>query len=114
MKAFFIGVAGDLGLQTLNKYTSKGKDWGLDTYFAKHGPVESLFIAGGMLVAFELLYDKIFTTKEYLYLFLLGGVVDVFFRTTMPMESLKDYYNQNNPLYTIFWAGFPATWLKVF
>ncbi len=112
MKAFLIGVTGDAALQGLNKYTSKGKDWGLDTYFAQHGPVESLFIAGGMLVGFELLYDLIFPTKEYLSLFMLGGIIDVAVRMTMPMESLKDYYEQNHPLYTIFWAGFPATWLK--
>lgn len=114
MKAFIIGVLGDAGLQAFNKYTSYGKDWGLDTYFAKHGSVESLFIAGGMLVGFELLYDKIFPTKEYLYLFALGGIIDVVFRTTMPMASLEDYYNQNHPLFTIFWAGFPAMWLKAF
>ena len=113
MKAFLIGVFGDIGLQLFNKYSEKGKDWGLDTYFKQHGPIESVFIAGGMLVGFDILYDFIFPQKEFFQLFLLGGIVDVIFRTTMPMKSLEDYYYQNHPLFTIFWAGFPSMFLKL-
>lgn len=111
MKAFYIGFLGDLALQLLNEYTSKGKEWGLDTYFEKHGSLEALMIAPGMVIGFELLYDLIFEEKNFGSLFLLGSLVDIFFRVTMPMESLRDYYKKNHPLMTIFWAGFPATWL---
>jgi len=113
MKAFFIGAGGDATLQAINRYTKKGEEWGLDTYFAQHGPIESIFIAGGMVVGFEVLYTAIFGQKNVVKLFALGAMIDIIFRNTMPMKTLEDYYKKNSPIMTIFWAGFPATWLAL-
>jgi len=113
MKAFLIGAGGDVALQVINHYTTKGIEWGLDTYFNQHGPIESAFIASGMVVGFEAIYLALFGQKNAVKLFVLGALTDIIFRSVMPMPSLKDYYKKNHPIMTMFWAGFPATWLAL-
>jgi hypothetical protein len=106
--AFVYGVVGDACLQVIDRNTSKGEEWGLHSYFQKHGPFESLIIAGLMTSGTLFLYDTLFKERSVGKLFILGACLDVFFRNAMPMESLGDYYRHLHPLMSIFWAGAPA------
>ena len=52
------GFAGDAVLQYLSTFTylSGKTGWGLKEYFRQHGKAESLFIAGGMMTLFYVIY----------------------------------------------------------
>lgn len=106
--AFLYGVVGDASLQLIDKCSDKGREWGLHSYFEQHGPIASLFIAGAMTSGTLYVHDLLFRERSILTLFGLGMALDVLFRTQMPMDSLKDYYNKLTPPYTLFWAGFPS------
>ena len=97
--AFFVGFFGDLLLQILTKHFKMGgpTGWGLNEYFLQHGEVESLFIAGGMMALFFIIYLKVFRLPvNYLYLAIYGVILDVLFREFKIFPSLKGYYSQLN------------------
>jgi len=105
-KAFLMGVLGDAGLQMLGTSISS-EQWGLRDYFARHGPVESLFVAGGMVSAFWYVSTIYLGLDPYGSAFL-GAVTDVAFRTWLPMKSLAGYYAYMPWWKSVFWAAFPA------
>ena len=104
--ACLTGFIGDALLQ-LGVYTSVG-DWGLKSYFKQHGSAESLFIAGGMMTLFYIIY--IYALKlplKWYYLVVYGIVLDYLFRKTMVFESLKGYYQHLNYFWSAFWGAIP-------
>jgi len=102
--ACLTGFIGDATLQFLSKYTG---GWGLNPYFKQHGKVESLFIAGGMLSLFFIIYDFTRLPVTWYYLGIYGMLLDLLFRKTMLFPSLKGYYNYLNYLQSAIWGAIP-------
>jgi len=95
--ACLVGFFGDLFLQTLvHKGFGGPTGWGLKDYFAQHGPIESLFIAGGMMVLFYSIFIFLKLPMNYTYLALFGIALDILFREFMIFPSLKGYYSNLN------------------
>ena len=94
--ALLTGMIGDLILQILSKFFSNGL--GLKTYFATHGILESMFIAGGLLAFVYVLYQyiidkyKITTTITLVDLMIMAIILDLLFRYLKLFPSLKYYY----------------------
>jgi hypothetical protein len=78
-----LGSAKGLGGQT---------GWGLNDYFKKHGRAESIFIAGGMMVIFYLIFitaGKFVNLPINFFLLAIYGVLlDLLFREAMIFKSL--------------------------
>jgi cobalamin biosynthesis protein CobD/CbiB len=82
--------------------------WGLKEYFRQHGKAESLFIAGGMMTLFYIIYFVILGLPlNWFYLAIYGVVLDWIFRAAMLFPSLKGYYNHLNYFWSGFWGGTP-------
>ena len=103
--ACLTGFLGDGILQVLSKYTS---GWGLKPYFKQHGSIESLFIAGGMMALFFIIYDFTGLPINWFYLGIYGVLLDLLFRKTMLFPSLKGYYNHLNYFESAIWGAIPA------
>lgn len=104
------GFAGDAGLQYLSTFTflSGKTGWGLTEYFRQHGSIESLFIAGGMMTLFYVIYFVILSLPLiWYYLAIYGILLDWIFRVTMLFPSLKGYYNHLNYFWSAFWGAVP-------
>jgi hypothetical protein len=104
------GFFGDAGLQLLTKKMGMGgpTGWGLKPYFLQHGSAEALFIAGGMLTVFYIIYLFIFQLPPtWSYLTIYGILLDLFFRETMLFSSLEGYYNHLNYFWSAFWGAIP-------
>jgi hypothetical protein len=94
--ACIVGFVGDFLLQLISKKFGIGgpTGWGLKDYFIQHGAVESLYIAGGMMALFYIIYLYILKLPvNYYYLALYGIVLDLLFRIFMIFPSLSGYYN---------------------
>ena len=105
-KAFLVGFYGDLGLQIISKY--RGNIVGLKNYFNQHGSLESMFIAGGMMYLFMLIYVWIGFEKNIIYLFIYGGILDILFRNLELFSSLNNtYYKNISPINSFIWGGLP-------
>ncbi len=102
------GFFGDAILQLLTRFMGGETGWGLKTYFHQHGYAESLFIAGGMMTLFYIIYLIIFGLPPVWYLLALYGIIlDLIFRVTMIFPSLKEYYIQLNYFWSAFWGAVP-------
>ena len=97
--AFLVGFFGDMFLQILAKNTSF--DYGLREYFAQHNSAEALFIAGGMMTLFMIIYNLTGLPLKWQYLAVYGVILDLLFRTFNIFPSLKGYYSSLNH----FWSG---------
>jgi hypothetical protein len=104
------GFIGDATLQLLVRFTSMGgkTGWGLKEYFRQHGPAESLFVAGGMMTLFYVIYLSMLGLPViWYYLAIYGIILDFIFRKTMLFPSLKGYYQQLNYFWSGFWGAVP-------
>jgi hypothetical protein len=101
--AFYVGFIGDALLQIFTKMGLGGQTGaGLNGYFLNHGSIESLFIAGGMMVLFYSLFMLTKLPMNYLNIAIYGVLLDLVFRIFMIFPSLKGYYSYLN----YFWSGF--------
>ena len=100
--AFFVGFIGDLLLQVIDN-----KNFGLRGYFKQHGSVESLFIAGGMLTLFYIIYLKLNIPLKWEYLVVYGVILDFLFRKFVIFPSLDGYYNALNYFESGLWGAIP-------
>ncbi len=108
--AFLTGYVGDLLLQMLTKSLGLGGSdgWGLLSYFAQHGTTESLFIAGGMLTFFYIIYIYLIPMPLTLVnLAIYGVILDLIFRLTRLFPSLDGYYHHLNYLWSAVWGAIP-------
>ena len=115
--AFLTGFIGDALLQLLTYNGYGGKTgWGLIEYFKQHGRPESMFIAGGMMAGFYILYvllcqyssNKLdILYPSIIYLSLIGVILDLIFRVTMVFNSLNGYYRELNYIYSAIWGIIP-------
>jgi hypothetical protein len=108
--AFMVGFIGDLLLQLLTKGLGLGgsSGFGLISYFNQHGVAESMFIAGGMLVFFNILYINLIKLPLTVFnLALYGVILDLIFRLTMLFPSLHGYYQHLNYFWSAFWGAIP-------
>jgi hypothetical protein len=105
--SFLVGFFGDLILQISSPRLGGPTGWGLTPYFKQHGKAESLFIAGGMMALFYILYLYVFRLKlNYLYLAIYGIVLDLLFRWFRIFPSLDGYYGYLNYFWSFFWEAF--------
>jgi hypothetical protein len=107
--ATLTGFIGDASLQLL---TSKGlggpTGWGLNSYFSQHGPIESLFIAAGMMAVFYIVYMYILKLPlKPTYLAVYGIVLDYLFRRFRLFPSLDGYYHHLNYIESAIWGAIP-------
>lgn len=110
--SFFVGFIGDMLTQFLFS-----NDPALSNYFKQHGSSESLFIAGGMMTLFMILYlylglntsllNKHEIIKTLLCASIYGIILDIIFRKFKIFPSLNDYYNNLNYFYSGFFAVLP-------
>jgi uncharacterized membrane protein YvlD (DUF360 family) len=107
--ACLVGFLGDGGLQILvRKGMGKPDGWGLTKYFQQHGSSESMFIAGGMLSLFYIIYLVFLRLPvKWYYLAIYGIVLDLIFRITMWFPSLKGYYRHMNYFWSALWGAIP-------
>lgn len=109
--AFFTGFFGDALLQIATCHGMGGDTgWGLNEYFIQHGKAEAMFIAGGMLTLFYILFLLFFKggeKKGYIYLAIYGIVLDLIFRKFMIFPSLQGYYDSLNYFWSAFWGAIP-------
>ena len=108
-KAFIIGMIGDFLLQQIVKYHPKGDFAGLKSYFKIHGQFESLFIAGGMMYFFGMLFDLLKQPKTFFNLAIYSSILDILFRQFRLFPSLDGYYKALTPLQSIIWAIIPMS-----
>ena len=102
------GFIGDASLQFLSRYMGGETGWGLKEYFKLHGPVESLFIAGGMMTLFYIIYFVFLELPlNWYYLAIYGIILDWIFRETMLFPSLEGYYKALNYFWSAFWGAVP-------
>jgi hypothetical protein len=105
--ACIVGFIGDFLLQLGSKLGLGGPTgWGLKDYFSQHGSIESLFIAGGMMTIFYVLYLLVLK-PNYLYLAIYGIVLDFIFRKLNVFPSLKGYYKYFNYFWSAVWGAIP-------
>ena len=105
--ACITGFVGDALLQIGVKQGLGGPTgWGLKPYFKQHGSAESLFIAGGMMSLFYVIFS-LFAKYTYLNLAIYGIVLDFIFRKTMIFSSLEGYYQSLNYFWSAFWGAVP-------
>jgi hypothetical protein len=105
-----IGFIGDASLQFLTKQVGLGgaTGWGLNPYFRLHGTNESLFIAGGMMTIFYIIFLFVLRLPPtWYYLSIYGVVLDLIFRVTMLFPTLEDYYRALNYTESAFWGAVP-------
>jgi hypothetical protein len=106
--ACLIGFIGDALLQIGCQHMGGPTGWGLKPYFQQHGSSESLFIAGGMMTLFYIIYFVIMKLPgDWRYLIVYGILLDLIFRQTMLFESLKGYYHHLNYFWSGFWGAVP-------
>ena len=107
------GFVGDAILQILTKKFKLGGEtgWGLLEYFKQHGSIEALFIAGGMMTIFYVIFIKLFVKNglklNYINLAIYGIVLDLIFRKFMIFPSLKGYYTSLNYFESGLWGAIP-------
>ena len=103
------GFAGDALLQAGVKLNMGGPSgWGLKDYFKQHGAVEALFIPGGMLTIFFVIYIYVLQLPlTYTNLAIYGVVLDFIFRKTMLFPSLDQYYEYFNYFWSAVWGAIP-------
>ena len=104
------GFVGDALLQFGSKVLKLGGQtgWGLKSYFAQHGPSESVFIAGGMMTVFYIIYLYFLSFPiNYVYLAIYGIVLDFIFRKTEIFPSLRGYYGYFNYFWSAVWGAIP-------
>ena len=104
------GFVGDALLQFGSNVLKLGGQtgWGLKSYFAQHGSSESVFIAGGMMTLFYVIYlDFLKLPPVWYYLAIYGIILDYIFRITMLFPSLKGYYKHLNYFWSAFWGAVP-------
>ncbi len=100
--SFLVGFFGDAILQLSSPVLGGPTGWGLTPYFKQHGRVEALFIAGGMMVLFYIIYLYIFRlSPNYVHLAIYGVLLDLLFRWFRIFPSLDGYYGYLN----YFWSG---------
>jgi len=107
-----VGMVGDGILQFIVKNSKDVDLWGLKTYFRLHGRAESIFVAGGMLGFFSMMYsiyDPTFSTPG---LCLYGAILDLIFRYCHVFPSLGAYYAHFSVALTILWAIIPFLMVK--
>lgn len=105
-----VGFVGDALLQIGSKSFSLGgpTGWGLKPYFKQHGTVESLFIAGGMMTIFYVIYLYLIPFQvNYVNLAIYGIILDFIFRKTRLFPSLDGYYKHLNYFWSGFWGAVP-------
>jgi putative flippase GtrA len=106
--ACLAGFIGDYILQILITFMGGKTGWGLREYFKQHGSVESLFIAGGMMTLFYIIYLILLGLPPlWYYLAIYGILLDLFFRETMIFPSLQGYYDHLNYFWSAFWGAVP-------
>ena len=106
--ACFTGFIGDFLLQTGVRLGLGGPTgWGLKEYFRLHGPVESLFIPGGMMSLFYALFLLSVIPVTFMNLALYGVFLDFIFRIFMIFPSLKEYYVFFNYFWSAVWGVIP-------
>jgi len=106
--ACLAGFIGDYILQILITFMGGKTGWGLREYFKQHGSVESLFIAGGMMTLFYIIYLILLGLPPlWYYLAIYGILLDLFFRETMIFPSLQGYYEHLNYFWSAFWGAVP-------
>lgn len=104
--AFFVGALGDGFLQLFNK-TIFPDIAGLDGYFKKHGSLEAMTIAGGMMFFFAIVY-KTFKLPNIIWVVALYGIVwDLIFRLGRLYPSLDGYYKKMNYFHSALWGAIP-------
>ena len=102
------GFIGDATLQFLTKFMGGDTGWGLKEYFKQHGSAEALYIAGGMMTLFYVIYLVLLGLPPiWYYLAVYGVILDWIFRVTMIFPSLKGYYTQLNYFWSAFWGAVP-------
>ena len=104
-KAFIVGATGDILLQTIVAYN--GDLAGLKNYFQTHNPIESVFIAGGMMFGFSFAYELTGLPIEILPLSLYGAGLDLAFRYGRIFPSLDSYYEALPIPLSILWGIVP-------
>ena len=103
-----VGAAGDLSLQIITKIFADKSGWGLNIYFKQHGFMESLFIAGGMMSIFYMIYIYILKIKVAVtYLAAYGVMWDILFRIFRIFHSLDGYYSYLGVILSGFWGAVP-------
>jgi len=103
------GFAGDALLQIGDRNDMGGPTgWGLRNYFKHHGPVESVFIAGGMMSLFMIGFVyAVGLPLTYTNLAVYGIIIDLVFRKLMIFPSLKEYYEYFGYVGSAFWIAVP-------
>ena len=105
--ACLVGFSGDFLLQ-LGSHLMGGSTGlaDLNNYFKQHGRAESLFIAGGMMTLFYIIFILSKIPINYINLSIYAIVLDLLFRELMIFPSLGGYYNYLNYFWSAFWEVF--------
>lgn len=104
------GFIGDASLQIATQKLNMGgpTGWGLKEYFKQHGKTEALFIAGGMMTLFYVIYlDVLNLPLNYMYLSIYGIILDYIFRKFVIFPSLDGYYKHLNYTESAIWGAIP-------
>jgi len=114
---FLTGMVGDFLLQSLEGVSPNGECWGLKPYFLRHGSIESVCIAGGMMTFFYIIFISCFQSlfekseeniyRIIIYLGIYGIILDLLFREFRIFPTLDGYYAYLNYFWSAFWGAIP-------
>ena len=88
-----VGFFGDLVAQAIVRLGFLG-DWGLASYFKRHGVMESAFIACGIVGGFYALWIGLGLPLRWELILLAGLVLDVTWNLARVFPSLDTYYRE--------------------
>jgi hypothetical protein len=90
--AALVGFFGDLLIQVFLKFTKY--DWGLKSYFRKHGVIESACIASGILALFFSIWTIFNFPIRWEPILISALILDAFWNYFHVMPSLNNYYKE--------------------
>lgn len=99
-KSFFTSFILDGVLQNMGP-----KRFYLNEYFSRHGPVESMMLAGST-AAFGATIDMIVNPSQNIFIsFTTGVILDFIWRYGHIYNTLNEFYDNMPSHYTSFWSG---------
>lgn len=112
--ATLVGFFGDALTQLYLRFVPS-VNLGLAGYFKKHGEIESMFIAAGVMAMLYIVYlDVLRLPLSWWSLALYGIIADLIFRWFRVLPSLDGFYSQLGYVQTAVFGAVIPMWLPFF
>ncbi len=108
-RSFLLGFLGDGALQLVVANYPPAKDWGLSDYFARHGKLESMLIAGGLTYGVAAAYVYAMgepdLRRDWWKLFATGALGDLAIDKLDLLPTIRPFYDRFSVPFTMGLGG---------